>query len=198
MHNSCSPTFALTTAMLSSTTLRTGELRSLRAPILPLPTCDVSRAQQIGAMLPCFNPTSCSSRGRLLSLCADSTAASSDVILQSIPEYCIDPKPGYAGSTFSVHVYDRTRQTTVRVEVESPATTHNYYVFQVVWFDTTTILLRLMNREQTTEDVAFCDAASGSCQLAVTNVAPRGWLEQSALLPVPARNAFLQVQLVRS
>ena len=77
--------------------------------------------------------------------------------------------------------------------MESPVTTHNYYVYQLVWFDTTTILLRLMNREQTAEDVAFCDAASGSCQVAVTSFAPTGWLEQSSLLPVAERNAFLQV-----
>ena len=92
-----------------------------------------------------------------------------------------------------MHVYDRAHQTTVQVEVETPSIAHNYYVFQVVWFDTTTLLLRLMNREQTAEDIVFCNAASGSCQVAVTSIAPRGWLEQSSILPVPERNAFLQV-----
>lgn len=105
------------------------------------------------------------------------------------------PKPGFVGPSFSVHVYDRTRRTTVRVEVDSQTITNNYYVFQVVWFDTMTLLLRLMNREQTAEDLAFCDVATGICQLVDTNVAPSGWLEQSALLAVPGRNCFLQIRI---
>lgn len=107
---------------------------------------------------------------------------------------CPDPKPGYPGPTFSVHVYSRTRRTTEWVDVDIPEATNTYYVFEVAWFDDTTLLLRLMNREQTAEDVVFCDAMSGSCHLAATSVAPIGWLEQSPLLPVPDRNSFLQVR----
>jgi hypothetical protein len=95
-----------------------------------------------------------------------------------------------------VHVYDRTTQRSVRLQVDtSPRLTNTYYVFQVVWYDDTTILLRLLNRVQTVEDIALCDAAaSGSCRLVTTNRAPMGWLEQGALLPVPERNSILQVR----
>ena len=174
--------------MLCSTILRTGEYRLLLAPILPLHTCDVSRVQQIRPVLPSLHIFQFSRRRTSIPLRVDFRNFS---ICGLILHRFVDPKPGYAGSKFSVHVYNRAHQTTVQVEVESIA--HNYYVFQVVWFDTTTLLLRLMNREQTAEDIAFCDGASGSCRLAVTSIAPRGWLEQSAILPVPERNAFLQV-----
>jgi len=95
-----------------------------------------------------------------------------------------------------VHVYDRTTQRSVRLQVDtSPRLTNTYYVFQVVWYDDTTILLRLLNRVQTVEDIALCAAAaSGSCRLVTTNRAPMGWLEQGALLPVPERNSILQVR----
>ena len=48
------------------------------------------------------------------------------------------------------------------------------------------------------EDIALCSAESGACRLVSRNVAPRGWVEHSTVLPVPERRAFLQVPAKRS
>ena len=34
---------------------------------------------------------------------------------------------------------------------QAPQFAHNYYVYQVLWFGDSTVLVRLMNREQTIE-----------------------------------------------
>ncbi len=47
------------------------------------------------------------------------------------------------------------------------------------------------------EDIALCSAESGACRLVSRNVAPRGWVEHSTVLPVPERRAFLQVLATR-
>ena len=108
------------------------------------------------------------------------------------------PKPGYAGPTVALLVFDRNTRSTITLEIDAPQFAHNYYVYQVLWFGDSTVLVRLMNREQTVEDIVACDVTTGTCRLATSNVAPMGWVEHSALVPVLERNAFLQVRLLHS
>ena len=83
------------------------------------------------------------------------------------------PKPGYAGPSISLHVWGGVggrEDNTVRMRLEELP--HSYYLYEVDWYDAESVLVRVMNRQQTTADMGVCSVATGACRCATESPPP--------------------------